>query len=221
MADVWYYAHDGKQIGPLTLSELRTKLSSISGAKSILVWSYNYSNWTAAGEVSQLAPYLDINNRRMLNLNTPPLSVLVDERQQTEPRNGTPKRRRDFTGSIVTLVLIAVAISGARYLVHLSRREPQLNLASKISGNDRKAFVEEGIKSCLKKQEGSPENRSLSLSRETLQKYCSCYVTLIADATTYEDLKNSSNVSSSFREKIATADATCGDRMRRSLLGGN
>jgi hypothetical protein len=53
MSEIWYYADQGKQIGPLTLEELRHKLADMSEADAILVWGNEFPDWKRAGDVPE------------------------------------------------------------------------------------------------------------------------------------------------------------------------
>jgi membrane protease subunit (stomatin/prohibitin family) len=52
----YYVAVGGQQTGPFDCAALRAKVSSGDLARDTLVWTQGLSSWTAAGEVSALAP---------------------------------------------------------------------------------------------------------------------------------------------------------------------
>jgi GYF domain 2 len=54
MSEVWFYAEKGRQVGPLTLNELRQKLAKTPNAKEVLVWGDEFPDWKKAGEVPEL-----------------------------------------------------------------------------------------------------------------------------------------------------------------------
>jgi hypothetical protein len=54
MTDEWYYAHNGQQLGPVTITALRGLLANGQVKSSDLVWRDGMSNWTAAGETREL-----------------------------------------------------------------------------------------------------------------------------------------------------------------------
>ncbi len=225
MNDVWYYAQDDKSVGPLTLDELRVVLSTVSGTKTILVWQRRFSNWVKAEEVPELAAFvLKPPPLPSLSPSVPPfpLALPPDLIVPTGAQSSSPQRRK-FTGSIVSVTLIVMVIMGARYLTHSGGAISYPDSTSLISGKARESFVTEGITSCMKKQENDPENKSLSLSRQVLTKYCSCYMNALADMTTYGDLRAVSkdgSVVPVMKNKIGAADASCADKLRRNLLGG-
>lgn len=55
MATQWYYSQAGKQLGPVTLDQLQGLAGSGQLRASDLVWNEKMSNWTAAGQVGELA----------------------------------------------------------------------------------------------------------------------------------------------------------------------
>jgi hypothetical protein len=54
VADVWYYADNGEQKGPLSLRELIDVLESVPDLKSILVWRYGFEQWRPADQVREI-----------------------------------------------------------------------------------------------------------------------------------------------------------------------
>jgi hypothetical protein len=53
MSEIWYYADQGKQIGPFTLEELRQKLADMPDARAILVWGNEFPDWKRASDVPE------------------------------------------------------------------------------------------------------------------------------------------------------------------------
>jgi len=119
--------------------------------------------------------------------------------------------------------VIAMAAAGVRFLAHSGGAISTPSPASIIYGKARESFVREGIKSCTTKQENDPETKALALSKDKLEKYCSCYMNALADATTYGDLqelvKEGPNTPA-MHKKVDAASASCVDWLRRNLLGG-
>jgi hypothetical protein len=75
----------------------------------------------------------------------------------------------------------------------------------------------------MRKQENDPDNKALALSKEKLEKYCSCYMNALADATTNGDLKEvvkEGSFTPAMHKKVDAASAICVDKLRRNLLGG-
>lgn len=219
MTDVWYYAQGDKPVGPLTFNELKAMLSGISKPQDMLVWRAGFVDWIEAGNVAQLVPYLKVKTP-----SPPPLPVAIDRRDGAFVAvKSSDSKRRDRKGSIISVILIVIIVAGARYLSRSTEIISSPDPASVISGNERASFINEGITSCMKKQESDPDTKSLSLSREVLSNYCSCYMNALADKTTYGDLRGAStdrSVTPAMQAKIGAADASCADKMRRSLLGG-
>jgi len=51
----WYIAEGGKQIGPLPANDLQTRIRGGQVTRETLVWREGMANWTAAGQVQELA----------------------------------------------------------------------------------------------------------------------------------------------------------------------
>ncbi|HEY8749678.1 MAG TPA: RDD family protein [Tepidisphaeraceae bacterium] len=56
MADDWYYAQRGKQLGPVSLDDLKAMLQDRRVAFSDLVWREGMPNWIEARATPELAP---------------------------------------------------------------------------------------------------------------------------------------------------------------------
>lgn len=56
MSDIWYYAaaNDDREVGPLTLQELKAALAAFSNAKNVLVWCDRFTDWKLAQDVPEL-----------------------------------------------------------------------------------------------------------------------------------------------------------------------
>jgi hypothetical protein len=198
MTSLWYYANNDQQIGPLTFAELQAALSVMSEPHKALVWHTGLDSWREAQQVHEL-------------------STIVP--QSANP--GTeikPKQRPQRTwGGILTTVVVVGGLAAIR---HLPSTEPALS--GPITGKTREGFIREGHSSCLKKQEGDASARSLSLSREILSGYCSCYINALADLTTYDDVKiaaKDSAIPSIMKQKIDKVEPTCLDKFQRKLMG--
>ena len=226
MSDIWYYADGDKSVGPLSFADLTAVLSRVSNPKDVLVWRIGFEQW----KIAQAVPELKASAVR-----PPPLpasrplprdAIRVSDQKVELERPASNSERRNYTGSTVSVVLIVITVVGARYFLNLTGATSHLDPDSLISGTAREAFVSEGITSCLKKQADAPENQSLSLSTETLRRYCSCYMNGLADKVTYGDLRSlpkdgsTASFGPAIQKKITAADASCTDELRRSLLGG-
>jgi uncharacterized RDD family membrane protein YckC len=55
MSDEWYYAQQGRQLGPVALERLRELLANGQVTRSDLVWRAGMANWADAGSVGELA----------------------------------------------------------------------------------------------------------------------------------------------------------------------
>ena len=58
MPDVWFYAIDGKSVGPLTKAQLVDELSRMPRAEFALVWQSGLPDWRKALDFSELLPYV-------------------------------------------------------------------------------------------------------------------------------------------------------------------
>lgn len=54
MVDVWYCAHQGKQIGPLGLNQLQDTMLHLPEPQSALVWRAGFTDWMRASDVPEL-----------------------------------------------------------------------------------------------------------------------------------------------------------------------
>jgi hypothetical protein len=68
--DIWYYADADKQVGPLTLQELRQELAAFPNANDVLVWCNRFADWKPASNVIELSavppplPPIDVKAKR-------------------------------------------------------------------------------------------------------------------------------------------------------------
>jgi|ERR1039458_7021062 hypothetical protein len=75
MTNVWYYALEGKSVGPLSLADMMAILSRVSNAKDVLVWQNGYEHWKRAANVPELAAVCNL---------PPPLQVDTPKRTRKE-----------------------------------------------------------------------------------------------------------------------------------------
>jgi hypothetical protein len=54
VSDIWYFADQQGQVGPLGLQELKDALATVSDARDVLVWRDGFSDWKKAGDVPEL-----------------------------------------------------------------------------------------------------------------------------------------------------------------------
>jgi hypothetical protein len=52
--DVWYYADEAGQIGPLSLQELKVRLATLPDAEGTLIWGSHLPDWRRAKDVPEL-----------------------------------------------------------------------------------------------------------------------------------------------------------------------
>lgn len=56
MAEEWHYAHDGKQLGPVSSEELRRLAASGQLQPTDLIWKNGMANWAPASRLKGLFP---------------------------------------------------------------------------------------------------------------------------------------------------------------------
>ena len=54
MSDVWYFADQGGQQGPVSRQDLLAALSRMPNASDVFVWQPGFSDWKRAGDVPEL-----------------------------------------------------------------------------------------------------------------------------------------------------------------------
>ena len=54
MSDVWYFADQGGQQGPVNRQDLMAALSRMPNAPDVFVWQPGFSDWKRAGDVAEL-----------------------------------------------------------------------------------------------------------------------------------------------------------------------
>ena len=69
MSDVWYFADQGGQQGPVNQQDLEAALARMPNARDVFVWQPGFSDWKRAGDVPEL-------NLRMSG--APPLPPMRD-----------------------------------------------------------------------------------------------------------------------------------------------
>ena len=77
----------------------------------------------------------------------------------------------------------------------------------------------------MQKQGNDPDTKALSISKDALTKYCSCYMNTLADSVTFGDLARfvkygKPAIFPAFQKKIDSADSVCQESFQKSLLGG-
>jgi GYF domain 2 len=54
MSETWYYAEADRPVGPISLDELKRRLSKMKERRKKLVWNASFSEWREAGTVPEL-----------------------------------------------------------------------------------------------------------------------------------------------------------------------
>jgi hypothetical protein len=223
MEGFWYYAIENKPVGPLTFAQLTVALSGLSEPRSVLLWNASFDSWREARDVPEILAIMpDLTH-------PPPLQAEFLEQPWTgterDLKKGGPQKTgwRKTAGTALSVVIFGISFGVVREFTR-STTGPKPDLKSPISGPARGAFTKAGMESCLKKQESSPENKALRLSRETLVSYCSCYVDALANSTTFGDLNNYPNdgtIPPEMQEKINKASPPCWEGLQRKLMGAS
>ena len=222
MSDIWYYAVEDKAVGPISLADLTLILSRASNAKNALVWRAGFEQWQRASTVPELAAFAI----KPPPLPAPsPLPPALPRDHLTAPAGAVQPSGASRSRTWIAVIVIATAVAGVRFLSTTNSRSaiPEPDPFSIISGETRDAFVTSGMGPCLKKQDDDPDTKALSLPKATLEKHCSCYMNTLADTATYGDLKTATagSIPAGLQKKIDDADASCQDKLRRSLLGAD
>lgn len=232
----WYYALEGKSVGPLTLKDLTAIFDRVSDARSVLVWREGLEDWKRAEEVSELIGYVikppplppsPLRNKGSAFPPPFPLDRLhrfeLSSAQIASDGMSRTKRAVVFVSSILALIALPIGLnlsktSGAIYAMKVDHV---------VTGKDRQAFIDGGIQSCLKNQENDPDTKLLSFPKQTLREYCYCYMSTLADGVTYGDLRqladkvNSKGTPPALQAKVGTSASACTEKFRKKLLGAD
>ena len=87
-ANGWHYAEGDKTFGPMDLKEIQVVLSQISDPRNLLVWKAGFKGWQQAGNVPEVAEFLD---------KPPPLP------QTSQPRKKSSLWRAALLGALFML----------------------------------------------------------------------------------------------------------------------
>jgi hypothetical protein len=97
-ANGWHYARGEKTFGPVDLKELQVVFSRISEPRNLLVWRAGFKGWERAGNVPELAQFID---------KPPPLP------QTSQPRKKWRLWRAALYGAIIiVLAILAGFVAG-------------------------------------------------------------------------------------------------------------
>lgn len=224
MSNLWYCEENGEAVGPLTLAELSTRLSQAANANSVPVWREGMADWQSAGGLPELVALIAKRPPPLRVRSPPPSSDPIKPSNNESDKTSSPKSKSKGAPFWYSLIIIALFAGGLRFLNEVTRTTPSVDLTKQILGNVRKAFVKEGLASCLKKQESDPDTKSLSFSREKLVSYCSCYMNSLADVITYGDLNaglpKDGSIPPWMQSKIASLGNACTEKLHKGLLGG-
>jgi hypothetical protein len=61
MSDVWYYADQNGQVGPLSLRELKATLATVNNPDRVLVWCNRFPGWKPVEDVPELSENIETN----------------------------------------------------------------------------------------------------------------------------------------------------------------
>src|SRR5262249_47484268 len=160
MTDIWYYAGGGKAVGPLSLTDLTAMLSHDLDPTNVLIWRAGFKQWQRAETVPELEAFV---------IKPPPLPPSLQSgaqlpfdqtlRVDNQDRDLAAHRlseRRNYTGSIVSVMVIAIVIGGIRYFTHSNASISHPDSAI-ISGGWRQDFVSGGMDTCVRKQESDSD----------------------------------------------------------------
>jgi hypothetical protein len=220
VSNFWYCEEDDKAVGPLTLVELKTRLSQAANANGILVWREGMEDWQSAGRVPELIALITSQPPYLRDRSSPQSSTFVKSSDNGSAGTSPPKTKSKRAPFWYSLVFIALFGGGARFLNEVNRTAASVDLTKQISGSARDEFVKAGEATCLK---SAADNKSLSLSRERLTGYCSCYMNSLADHMTFSDLKAAPGAApypTWLQTKIDSAVELCENQLQKGLLGG-
>jgi GYF domain 2 len=114
MSGAWYYAEQGRAIGPMPLSELKQTLAKIEVSTDILVWHEGLQDWQRASGMPELAAIRKL---------PPPLPS-----SQTQPTS-SPQTKPPVWHAIVAISFLGSVASraGIDEIARMSatRRKPQ------------------------------------------------------------------------------------------------
>lgn len=205
MTALWYYSNCDQPIGPLTFTELQAALLLMPEPHKVLVWHTDLDSWREAQYIAELS------------------TVVSETARNPKAEISSTKTPRRAWGGVMTTVVVVAGLAAAR---HLPSSGPDPN--SPISGKTKEVFVSEANASCLRKQENDPSNKALSLTRETLVGFCSCYVNALAASISYGELKaigeeknlpKDGTLPPQLKSKADKLSAPCWDDIQKKLMG--
>src|SRR6516165_1820869 len=100
MANGWHYAQGEKTFGPVDLKELQVVFSRISDPRNLLVWKAGLEGWERAGNVPELAQFID---------KPPPLP------QTSQPKKKWSLWRAALYGALFMLVVGLIHTAAAEH----------------------------------------------------------------------------------------------------------
>jgi hypothetical protein len=226
MTDTWYYGAEDKAVGPLSLIDLKAILAREFDARNLLVWRSGFTQWQKADTVPELEAF--VIKPPPIPPSTPsgtqlPLDQTLRVDNQ-EPGSGAPNIRAQAP-QLYGLHSIGDGNGDSDWRHSLSHTFQRVYIAPRLrdnSGSWRQDFVSGGMDTCVRNQESISDAKPLSLSKDVINRYCSCYMNTLADTVTYGEVKAAAkDGGGALKTKVDSADAKCIDQMRRSLLGGH
>jgi hypothetical protein len=153
MSDVWYYSDDsGKQVGPLSLDDLRTALRTIPKRKPIFIWRAGFANWRPVSDVPEIfdaaPPPLPKNLRRPSLSRQTIVALLVIVglfllfRASDDPKTPSPESK-GIASNRPPLTVQAVPVNPAEF-ARSAINEPNANVQTSI--NNGTLVVEYSLK---------------------------------------------------------------------------
>jgi GYF domain 2 len=228
MVDVWYYAQNDKSVGPLSLADLTSILSRVSDIKDVLVWRNGFEHWKRAADVPELAaPVLrppplpprppPLGSEPQLRALLSEVSAVSTPVASEKPASRWGKSAKGIVSFLVIMTAFAIARSISQ---HSSSQTSPPDPRAQLSGAARQ-------KTCMQKQENDPDTKALSISKDALTKYCSCYMNTLADSVTFGEIAGvvvkdgkPTFVPPAMQKKVESADGVCLESFRKSLMGG-
>ena len=110
----WYYAHDGKQSGPVPISELqRLAANGEFDPEKDLVWQEGLPDWKPASAIPELGS-LDPNQAVVPEAASPPSAAETTPYQppQSQPAQAAPNKSYTPTGQLKSGLAVASMVCG-------------------------------------------------------------------------------------------------------------
>jgi hypothetical protein len=115
MADQWFYAVNGQQLGPVSFTELQTYIANGQLRASDLVWTAGMAQWAAASKVQGLAPACVSRAEPLIAVEPLPARGQPYERGAPEEDDWEEERprRRPAARGMSTAAKVAIGLGAA------------------------------------------------------------------------------------------------------------